>query len=357
MQGNRGSAERQEALRKKLFELIVSVIQKSPDRSCYMAEATMARRLRCRNEYVHQAKWQLVNEGKLQLEERSNGKRKNPKHRLTLPIGNSIHSILEVRARGLRNCSTCQARPLIGFDLWNDLPRLDLIDCYLKSGWDVCPLAKLQKKPIFTRDRWSQWKREHKIDFFYRNPDFGVGMWLDDSLTVFDFDSDREVPCTTLISKRGDHSHAFFEAHPDIYSLSKINRTADFNGDLDTKARGGLVVLPPTVHETGMTYQWANLVAPAPVPESLLQIWRGRPSGKPTGFQFRDLPDVIMQGVRNDTLWAYGRHLKATGANYDLIAAELINVNRSQCRPPLQDREVDRLIDHVWSYRNRSNWT
>jgi hypothetical protein len=352
MQGNRGSAERQEALREKLFELIVNVIAKSSDRSCYMAESTMARRLKCRNEYVHRAKWELVNEGKLRLEERSNGKRKNPKHRLTLPIGNSIHSILEVGDRGLRNCSTCQARPFVGFDLWNDLPRLDLIDCYLKSGWNVCPLAKLKKTPIFTRDRWSQWKREQKIDFFYTHPDFGVGMWLDHSLTVFDFDSDREVPCTTLISKRGDHSHAFFEGHPEIYNSTRIN----LEGDIDTRARGGLVALPPTVHESGMKYQWANLVAPAQVPETLLQIWRSRQAAKPTGFRLRQLPDLIRQGIRNDTLWAYGRHLKATGATYDLIAVELIIVNRSRCRPPLQDCEVDRLIEHVWTHPNRPHW-
>lgn len=338
-------------VRERLFKLISNVIKESPDRSCWMSESTMARHLKVGHATVHEEKWQLINGGRLILEERKNGKRKNPKHRLTLPIPESIHKAYPAPTT---ECGRCEALPLVGFDLWNELERVDLIDCYLRSGWNVCPLAKLKKIPIFTRDRWSNWNCEKTLDFFYNNPGLGVGMWLDDSMTVFDFDSDRKVFCDTLISKRSDHSHAFFAGHPEIYNLSKINRTADFDGDIDTKARGGLVVLPPTVHESGMRYEWHNLVVPAPVPDSLLEVWRARSSGKPTGFQLRDLPNVIQHGVRNDTLWSYGRHLKATGASGDEIAAELINVNAGRCRPPLKTRELDRLIDHVWTHPNRT---
>ena len=355
MEVNRGTATRQDVVC-EFFEFVCNIITGSPDKSCWMTGANIARNIKRRAKDVNAAKWQLVYEGKLILEELPNGKRKNPRHRLTLPTGNSINSILKVADRGPRDRSTDQAQRLVGFDLWHELPKLDLIDCYLKSGWNICPLAQREKKPIFTRDRWSNWKCKHKIDFFSNNPDLGVGMWLDSSLTVFDFDSDRAVPCETLISKRGDHSHAFFEGHAEIYNLSKINQAADFDGDIDTKARGGLVVLPPTVHESGQRYEWQNLVAPAPVPESLLQLWRSRRSGKPTGFHLRDLPNVIIQGGRNNTLWAYGRHLKASGASYDVIAAELVAVNAGQCRPPLHAREVDRLIDHVWSHPNRPHW-
>jgi hypothetical protein len=239
----------------------------------------------------------------------------------------------------------------MGLDLWGELPRLDLIDCYLKSGWNVCPLRECEKRPVCGRARWAQLDRDAKIDRFYHNPELGVGLWLDSSLCIFDYDSDRQ-PEDTLVAVRGSHSHNYFTGTDEIYNTSK-----QVAPDIDTRADGGLIVLPPTRHTSGDSYQWQALTAPVAVPPSLMALWRTRQAtGLPSGYSLSELPAVIPQGQRDATLWSYGRRLKASGVDFDCLDFRLRQVNRERCRPPLPEREVSRKIAHIWRHRNKPDW-
>lgn len=238
----------------------------------------------------------------------------------------------------------------MALDLWGEVPRVDQIDIYMRSGWNVCPLVPYGKVPIMSREKWARHSRDEKIDIFWREPELNVGLWIN-LLTVFDYDSDRQ-PENTLVAIRGNHSHNYFQPHPEIYNTQR--EVAD---DIDTRASGGLIVLPPSVHETGMPYEWATLRNPQPVPDKLVAMWRNRQTfGGPTGFRLDTLPPVIREGERDNYLWAFGRSLRASGATLQAIAYHLHQLNRDRFRPQFSAKQVDRKIAHVWKAPNRPDW-
>lgn len=153
-----------------MFALIAQIIATSSDFSCFASESFLAKSLRRRKADIHAAKLELITAGRLNLSFRPNAKRRNPKHRLTLP--SRQHNALSIGfPNRVPDCGSCRARPLVGLDLWPEMARLDQIDCYLKSGWNACPLKPLGKTPIFTRTRWAQLDRDSKIDVFYHSRD------------------------------------------------------------------------------------------------------------------------------------------------------------------------------------------
>lgn len=232
------------------------------------------------------------------------------------------------------------------------MPRVDLIDCYLKSGWQVTPLVPFGKLPVegMTREKLATISRDDLIDMFYHQPELNVGLWIE-QYTVFDYDSDRQ-PENTLTAIRGEHSHNYFIAHPDIYNTAK-----DIAPDIDTKAPGGLVVLPPSIHHTGQPYQWGNLCNPKRVPAKLVKLWNDRQTiGGPSGFRLDSLPAIIYEGQRDRYVWAYGRSLRASGIPFQQLDRQLRIFNQQRLRPALSDREITRKIEHVWNHRNREGW-
>lgn len=343
-----------ENLTEELFRLISEIIATSPDFSCFASESFLAKTLHRRKADIHAAKLELIGARRVLLSFRSNGRRRNLRHRLTLPPPQHQppqSSALCFKSRvpdQVPDCGSCGARPLVGMALWPEMPRLDQIDCYLRSGWNACPLKPFSKVPVYTRARWGKMDREGKIDVFHHNQDYGVGLWLEADTTVFDFDSARPVEYDTLIASRGDHHHAYFQGHEEIYNTSK-----EVAADIDTRACGGLIVLPPTVHKTGQRYEWESLRNPVPVPSELLELWHNRKSRRGgTVFRLGELPAVIPKGERDNTLWSYGRRLRASGVIYDELEMRLRTVNRDRCKPPLGEREISAKIRHIWKHRN-----
>jgi hypothetical protein len=239
----------------------------------------------------------------------------------------------------------------IWFGRLGNCDRLTQIECYLRSDWNVCPLAKFKKKPIFTKEFWRRLSIDQKLDTFYHDPDLGVGLWIDDRYEIFDFDGDSEPREDTLVSVRGadlTHSHAFFEASGEIYNT--VKKVAP---NIDTRASTGLAVLPPTRHESGDLYRWYNLGAPISIPDALMLLWRQRKTtGKKTGFSLYQLPDEIQYGERNSTLWSFGRSLRAAGADREHIARRIRQANLELCKPPFPPKEIERQIAHIWSHKN-----
>jgi putative DNA primase/helicase len=68
------------------------------------------------------------------------------------------------------------------------------------------------------------------------------------------------------------------------------------------------------------------------------------------------LPERILEGSRNDTLWRYGRSLKAQGRKLPRILAALQTANRERCEPPLPDDELEAVAHNVMTEANRSTF-
>lgn len=64
------------------------------------------------------------------------------------------------------------------------------------------------------------------------------------------------------------------------------------------------------------------------------------------------LPDSIRQGERNNTIFRYGGTLRSKGTSADEIARALTEANKTRCKPPMDQAEVDSIIRSVCSLRS-----
>jgi hypothetical protein len=257
------------------------------------------------------------------------------------------------------------------YETWANKNREQLLRRYFAIGWNVAPARN--KKPIFTKAEWG--KRRQKLKFLINNPDLDIGMWITEHV-IFDFDDAPSMPdYDTLITKSPHGYHAYFWRTPEtkmIYGLPRVGNKMNVQFDqlhlfysegqlplhcranIDTRAFGDFITLPPS-----RGYTWAKLKAPAHLPLELLEVWKHRwewsdltsNSIRPEG-KF-ELPDEIPDGTREIILFKYGRSLRANDESLEVIASELRLCNQQRCKPPIDDRELERTINWVWVYENR----
>jgi putative DNA primase/helicase len=143
----------------------------------------------------------------------------------------------------------------------------------------------------------------------------------------------------TVLDLTGNGQHYFF-AHPGQYVKTG---TEDFAPGLDIRGDGGYVIAAPSLHANGKRYTWEILHEPdetplAPLPEWLLalcqeQTQRAAPSaGEP-----------IPKGQRNDTLFRLGCGFRARGCTEAVIVAALLEMNATQCQPPLPEEDIRKI--------------
>jgi len=237
---------------KKLLDHITEICRASPDHSCFKSIKNIAADCGLALQTAHNHKHLLYARGLIHIEKRANGKRSNPRHRITL-----AHEKLEPRqstprplvaSARRRGGKSVLSRKLSrvrfsALTLWKEFDRLDLISQYFKSGWEVCPAhnpifeegitscscrfgrkcSKTGKHPKFSKSQWAlrfEDKHDKLIDYFFENPADNVGVWLPDGLMVVDFDDvqakeeifgDALPETLTCVTPRG--SHLYFLAH------------------------------------------------------------------------------------------------------------------------------------------------
>jgi hypothetical protein len=121
---------------------------------------------------------------------------------------------------------------------------------------------------------------------------------------------------------------------------------------LDIRGEGGLFVAPPSLHVSGRRYCWdagahPRDLAPAPAPDWLLELIRGRHRQQMTPTR---LGGAIHEGRRNSTLARVAGALRRLGIEADDIADMLQVFNARRCVPPLAEGEVERIACSVGRY-------
>lgn len=318
-------------LAQKLYEHLDPVSWKKAE--------VLAKELRVRKAKIKGAKDELEEKGKIIIRYFRNGNRKNPKHEIT-KIGNPIYKHIR----------------LAGLSLWNDLDRLSLIEMYLKSDWNILPFHNKQPA-IRDTDAWlARYKTiERVLEYFHQRPELNVGMRVQ-GLTIIDLDC-QEIPeyfcrargfMDTLTAKTAKGYHFYFKHDPVVRTSTKT-----LDEKTDTRCEGSFIVLPPSVHESGFVYSWDNLALVRPLPIELRRMWRGNDFQAQQNRPNLLLSYEIPEGMRNDTLFRFGRSLKKQGMTKEEIAQELNHANHSRCNPNLSFSEMDRLIKHIWTYSDR----
>ncbi|MBA3712178.1 MAG: bifunctional DNA primase/polymerase [Pyrinomonadaceae bacterium] len=322
---------------------------------CTLSERDIAAQTGITKYDVRHAKRVLSGAGLIQIHDLPNKNYRNPAHGIAKVKSQHIAPISIASAVGGAGAAT-----LHGLGVWLIAERLDLVDLYLRSGWNIVPVRPGEKQPVMSRKHWqSKWPSpESKLDFFWENRKMDVGMWVC-NLTIFDFDSrqalrtwgaDKYVTLTCG-TRRGAHLY---------FNQSVVTTTAgQIAPDVDTRCAGSFVVLPPS---TGK--EWIMVAEPVDVPEELIDAYYKRTvtkrqsSAGETGLDFRRLPEIIKYRTRNDTLFRYGRSLRARGWKFEALATELRQVNSELCTPPLTYSETTNLIHHIWTYPDaEEGWT
>lgn len=150
----------------------------------------------------------------------------------------------------------------------------------------------------------------------------------------------------TLMARTGKGRHLFFQNPP-----SEFKNSTRFLPGLDIRGDGGYVVGPPSLHVSGIRYEWLNNVGIAPF-SVLDQIIHGYQDPFERAANLKTpvkLDDQIPEGQRNSILFRWACKLRAQGQEEESIRGELHTINLERCNPPLPQHEVEQVWQSVIS--------
>jgi hypothetical protein len=209
------------------------------------------------------------------------------------------------------------------------------------------------------------------LKWFRQSPDANVGGITGEASGVLVMDIDPkhggDLSLTDLIEEYGDDwletlqvqtgsggFHFFFE-YPKGCDLR--NTSGRIGPGIDTRANGGYVVLPSSLHSSGRRYELISDVRPKPLPAWLLEILTSdKKPEKVVNFQARERRaargGVIPEGQRNDELFRIGCGIWGHGNAQDVadLHNQLLDINSSRCAPALEDSEVAKIAGSIARY-------
>jgi hypothetical protein len=237
---------------------------------------------------------------------------------------------------------------------------------YAARGWSVIPMQPRGKRPLVAWREFQQHAaRGDQIEAWFRHwPDANVGVVTGrvSGLIVLDIDVQHggpasvvalealhgSLPPTVEAHTGGGGRHLYF-AHP---GTTVANRVALYPG-IDLRGDGGCVVAPPSVHPSGRRYVWApgrgpDDLALAPPPRQFLGSGSVvRAQGHSRLHWRRLVREGSDEGRRNDTIASLAGHLLRREVDAEVVLELLLAWNRTHCRPPLPDDEVQRVVQSI----------
>lgn len=195
----------------------------------------------------------------------------------------------------------------------------------------------------------------------YRNCNWAAATGAHSGFFVLDVDGEKgraslaalekqhsELPGTlSCRTGREDGGEQHYFSYPtDLEIRSSVGKVEP---GLDIRGEGGYVIIPPSVHRTGRTYEWLNPGAHiAPAPPWLLEVIRASrcPKKRISGPKF----GILIEGERNDGLFRYGSARRRKGAAEAEIYEALLEANARRCCPPLEADEVRKIARSAARY-------
>jgi hypothetical protein len=377
----------------RVLNYLKGIIRKSPNGFSCVSQQKLSKMLKIRRQTIGFVLRELVEDKQLDLEVLPNGKRKNPKHFYRVPnaSGNPI-----LIGEAIEEVKRTQELRITGLDFWKSSERLDVIDFYLRSGLVITPLVEEGKLPPkgWTKSYLSTISQEKLLETFYRNPGYNIGCWMPSNLICVEVDDLQEFwklngqedyDTLTATSGKDNRCHYYMWHSGNLGSGNGIRQHKDGSSILDYKTNGSLMVLPPSIHKSGRQYEWTNLREPIDAPDIVHELYETRENlkaGNPiksvsfplslsNGEMLRDDPketrqsnkseiltvgEELYQGNRYNRLFRLGRKLRWKLTS-DELTQELHSLNRSFCKPALDDKRMKQLILDVKSASNTKDFS
>ncbi|HEY5214389.1 MAG TPA: bifunctional DNA primase/polymerase [Acidobacteriaceae bacterium] len=140
------------------------------------------------------------------------------------------------------------------------------------------------------------------------------------------------------------NGHHFYFALPNGADLR--NSAGRLGKGLDIRASGGYIVAPPSLHASRLCYEWDS--AESVIVE--LPQWLITRAAQPTLTVVPSAKAGIPKGQRNATLTSLAGTMHKRRMSRSSIQAALLEENRTQCNPPLLEKQVMSVIESVTRY-------
>ncbi|GAB4240835.1 MAG: hypothetical protein OHK0028_19080 [Deltaproteobacteria bacterium] len=256
---------------------------------------------------------------------------------------------------------------------------------YAELGYPVFPCAPGGKVPLTPRGFKDATTDPAQIAAWWeKHPEANIGIPTA-GLLVVDVDGEdntwpgdpervEDLACGLIsLTPRGGRHYIFRQPQDRTFR----NTTGRIAPNVDTRADGGYIVVPPSV-VGGKMYRWAetfelNVAAEElPEPPAWLVDLLDRPGdlfsrgdagdagdgrippadapGSPQGVDLPPDGNPIPAGTRNATLARLAGTMRRVGMTRDEILAALKRMNEDRCRPPLPGREVERIAASICRY-------
>lgn len=220
------------------------------------------------------------------------------------------------------------------------------------------------KVPLVAWDRYQDQlpTREEVISWWTVWPDANIGMAtghvsgidvLDgDSMDARSWATEQGIePGAVVLTGKVGGTHWHFSTNGTAHKNFARRRPG-----LDFRGEGGYVLLPPSLHESGITYRWApgtEALAPAPFPAWLEDLFTSRPATvEPMGGdgEFLDVGKLltgIPLGERDSTLYRWASKWRGEGLSIGHARTLMIAAARL-CQPPFDELIALEKVDRVY---------
>lgn len=236
---------------------------------------------------------------------------------------------------------------------------------YAQLGYRVFPCVPHGKAPLTAHGHLDATTDTDQIArWWHAWPDANIAVSTARLVVVdidgpWPFDAARTqelAPGAVSLTPRG--RHLWFRRPPDRDWRCSVGQLAD---GVDVRTDGGYVVVPPSRTARG-AYTWCDgcelrepphlLPAPPAWLCDLLDHAAGqrRVATQDTSCAASDQDSAIREGARNTTLTRFAGAMRRVGMSGEDIAAALLRINASRCKPPLDEAEVRRIAKSVARY-------
>ncbi len=198
-------------------------------------------------------------------------------------------------------------------------------------------------------------------EYWAKYPQANIGI-VTDGLIVLDFDAGHggldskneleakygPLPRTRKHRTGGGGQHWLYRA-PNGVVVRNTTGLAGYQG-IDTRANGGYIVAPPSLHPSGNRYEVLDDCDITLAPEWLVTLATQRSTAPlpPPG----DIGQVIIpEGQRNAHLTSLAGSMRHRGMPQVAIEAALLETNATLCQPPLPEGEVLTIARSVSRYK------
>ena len=235
-------------------------------------------------------------------------------------------------------------------------PCLEQALHYLEKGWSIVPVG-IDKKPL---TEWKKYQQERptkeqvtKLFTDYPTANIGIVTGAISNLIVVDIDPRHNGDnqpfnrITTVTAKTGGGGwHYYFKNEEGIQNQVGIREGIDIRGE------GGFVIVPPSVHQSGKSYEW--IMSPEatkifPLPE-FVKEWINKTGkiGKKSNWK-PEILDGVEEGGRNESAASVAGKLLARFpiTEWETEAWKLFQGWNSKNNPPLFEEELRTVFDSI----------